>query len=747
MGYHSILFRPTCHSNKENLVISALAPLTIVIFIIRYVFHRSKKCKEYQRIFYSCIVPGCNDSVRNLSRHLNSRKHGWSKESAKAAVNMHGIRKPYCKQNPSQLKSEKKDSKEREEKAKLKLCPIPTCMSVVKRLDVHLRLSHSMNRDSSYYALLHSVNTFAPITDLSTTSPKKRVKSDTMPHNLPSRKSCMSDVSVPRRSIDLNLPIPITSKTICVPDLSPEQELVAPVDTIPSENIGESIEEKSDCFTGSSENDPNYYPDTVTLISQKDLTVTCSMHVESVLEKFLIYLCGVDRGSKPLESAKQIVADVRRALTAIHAEELEELFDGDCLRDKYLMGYCVKKNHSALSIRKYLRSLIDFLSFLIVERIPLSVTSNDIIRMKEKLALWSKNYKTAANSRYWERQIEDYEVLVTPEHVQVYEKSEHAMKAKELFKTLKVYPREVTSDEFWCMRDHLFAVIHFSNSHRSGVSAGMKLKEFQTAKRIAEHFIIYVREHKTFSTSGPAMMTLMPLEFSWLQTYVAVRPQITDSPYVFTSWSGKKLRSGAVSRQINSMWKKAGLKEGNEKSISCNIIRKSTSTGLRDVGAGGYQELADLMGHSIATQQKHYALRKKQQSAGKAATAITSYYYENSGEQLPPPESSALVSPSKKQWTIAEIEEIREIFNEDITNGTVSMKQVAARLEHLSVNATQQQVYDKLKSMLRYSPQKNLAKYVPRPEPVLTPVSNFSFGHISNSSRLLLLVLVTRLMT
>ena len=68
---------------------------------------------------------------------------------------MHGFRKQYCKQNQSQLKSQKKDSKEREEKAKLKLCPIPTCMSVVKRLDVH-------------------VNTFAPITDLSTTSPKKK---------------------------------------------------------------------------------------------------------------------------------------------------------------------------------------------------------------------------------------------------------------------------------------------------------------------------------------------------------------------------------------------------------------------------------------------------------------------------------------------------------------------------------------------------------------------------------------------
>ena len=57
----------------------------------------------------------------------------------------------------------------------------------------------------------------------------------------------------------------------------------------------------------------------------------------------------------------------------------------------------------------------------------------------------------------------------------------NATKAKELFKTLN---RKVTSDEFWCMRDHLFSVIHCSNSHRSGVSAGMKLKEFQAAKPI-----------------------------------------------------------------------------------------------------------------------------------------------------------------------------------------------------------------------------------------------------------------------
>ena len=53
------------------------------------------------------------------------------------------------------------------------------------------------------------------------------------------------------------------------------------------------------------------------------------------------------------------------------------------------------------------------------------------------------------------------------------------------------------------------------------------------------------------------------------------------------------------------MRKNAGLKESNKKSISCNIIRKSTSTGLRDVGVGGHQEMADLMGHNISTQENH----------------------------------------------------------------------------------------------------------------------------------------------
>ena len=81
------------------------------------------------------------------------------------------------------------------------------------------------------------------------------------------------------------------------------------------------------------------------------------------------------------------------------------------------------------------------------------------------------------------------------------------------------------------------------------------------------------------------------------------------------------------------MWKKAGLKSLNEKKLLCNIIRKSTTTGLRDADTGFYQETADLMAPSVKTQEKHYTLRQKDRSASEAASVISKCYQEESKEQ------------------------------------------------------------------------------------------------------------------
>ena len=53
-----------------------------------------------------------------------------------------------------------------------------------------------------------------------------------------------------------------------------------------------------------------------------------------------------------------------------------------------------------------------------------------------------------------------------------------------------------------------------------------------------------------------------------------------------------------------------------------NIVRKSTSTGVREVNTGLYQEVSDVMSHSLNTAEKHYHLREKQHSAAVASNII-----------------------------------------------------------------------------------------------------------------------------
>ena len=713
----------------------------IVIFSVIF-FHRPRK----ERSRYACIVRGCNDIVRNLSRHLQSRKHDWSKESSKAAVHAYGLRKSYPKIIPSQPNTMESKVCENQTNTSLKMCPYPSCMSVVKRLDVHLRLTHSMERNNSYYSLLHSVKNFTPITLANSISPRKELKANTLTYSIATSNS-NSNYCTKRNNIE-----EITELTAVTPEKRLKSnntvDNVIPVSSVSSSSTIAEFKSTTETQLVSvtsekshlcNDDDPDYHPDLSEFISQRKISVKCTDVIESILDKFLKHLCGIERGSKPLESAKQICAEVRRVFFCINAERVEDIFKGDCLRDQYLMDYCVKRKHSALSIRKYLRSIGDFLSFLVIERVVLSVTPQDISQLKEKLSMWSKHYKSAADSRFWERQIEDYKVLVTPDEYNLYENSEHAVNAKQLFDSLKDHPRQVSSEEFCCMRDHLFSVIHFSNSHRSGVSAHVTLKEFHAAMNNNNSYIIYVREHKTFPTSGPAMITLTPLQFSWLNIYVTVvRPQIkTSSPYVFVSWCGGNLRSGAVSRQLNSMWKKAGLKSSNEKNLSCNIIRKSTTTGMRDAGTGFYQETADLMAHSVKTQQKHYALRQKERSASEAASVIRKFYQEGNKEKKDDGEQtlSRISSPSKKLWTVDEIQQLREVFRDDLNGNNISLKNVSLYLPNSAINATSQQVYDKLKSLVRYSPLKAASTDVAHREVAVVPVSNltiFNFSSISS---------------
>ena len=119
--------------------------------------------------------------------------------------------------------------------------------------------------------------------------------------------------------------------------------------------------------------------------------------------------------------------------------------------------------------------MVNFCTFLLTENVELHVTLDDILKMKFRLGLWREHYSVEDKGLSFVREAEDYQMLVTPEQVQSYEHSEHAMLAKELSQQLSLTKRSVTQMEYCCVHDHMYShmcsIIHFGTGHRSGVSA------------------------------------------------------------------------------------------------------------------------------------------------------------------------------------------------------------------------------------------------------------------------------------
>ena len=86
-----------------------------------------------------------------------------------------------------------------------------------------------------------------------------------------------------------------------------------------------------------------------------------------------------------------------------------------------------------------------------------------------------------------------------------------------------------------------------------------------------------------------------------------VRPQLhCKCSNIFLSWSGTALTSGDISKRLHILWCRAGIFDDSlpVKNITYNIVRKSTSTGLRVNETDCYQEAAALMTHRLSTAKK-----------------------------------------------------------------------------------------------------------------------------------------------
>lgn len=110
-----------------------------MLISVRTTYKREKK-----------ICPLCKDEVTNLPRHLQSRKHGFSKKKAKLALQDYQLRKPYTYAHKKNNPCKKKDYHRR------RICPYPGCKKRIINLPEHLQKVHRIERSREYYNLLRS---------------------------------------------------------------------------------------------------------------------------------------------------------------------------------------------------------------------------------------------------------------------------------------------------------------------------------------------------------------------------------------------------------------------------------------------------------------------------------------------------------------------------------------------------------------------------------------------------------------
>lgn len=363
-----------------------------------------------------------------MPRHLRTGIHKWSDDSAKNAVNHFGIRKKKIK-----------DGNKYQRKPK-KCC---YCSAVVQRLSSHILKKHpehhpQKNQKSSkkeYYQTLkdaevHDLSKYVFSSDV---SPKRQstIKNDAILAELPERimkmhQSAQNTVGnnlmfseLPERVVKthqsafINNPIfsrsspkestKMHQSTIRIDPMfseSPVGIMKTHQNPIRFPSYDESptdylVSNSDESFESDDPLDDTYLPDPVAISSDRKLfqnvVSQISDELKVIYKSFLDYLKGPDSAQG---DADNICSEVKRIDVVIGAQELKDLLDSSKIRDQYLT-YCSEKQHKPDSIRKYLRSLNRFYTFLVIRRKELSmdyISNEELILLQQKITNWSGQY-------------------------------------------------------------------------------------------------------------------------------------------------------------------------------------------------------------------------------------------------------------------------------------------------------------------------------------------------------------------
>ena len=156
-------------------------------------------------------------------------------------------------------------------------------------------------------------------------------------------------------------------------------------------------------------------------------------------------------------------------------------------------------------------------------------------------------------------------------------------------------------------RDYIITSLILSNDSRPGSIRNMTLGQFRTAN-IDENglYIVFVTNHKTTATSGPAAIVFTPELYHECRIFVQkIRNRlagvmISCESFVFLSWNGNKMSSALLGDQFSSFFGKAtqtNLDKRQKRKLTTTLVRKSFVSKIHSEKPALKKDLSNMMCH------------------------------------------------------------------------------------------------------------------------------------------------------
>ena len=680
-----------------------------------------------QRRKIPCPLLTCKAEVVHLPRHMRNVHH-WTQEAASKVLLKYNIRRRL-----------KKDTSEKDYRRRRKW-PIADCHSVVRRLPKHLQKVHKFDKASREYKNAISDAPIAPKRKhgmIRWQEDRLKIKKwdveKSPQHSKEHNEHSKQKISTGSGHDNLEeIKIVSEQENEKIDDHDDDDDVVDDDD-----DDYDDGDEDGDDDSDDDENDDDDYDNNDDYDGSDAVPSTSTL--PPLIAEFQDWLASPDGSKKDPKTVMQHGSQLFIMLKAIDdSENIKSLLDLKLIRHLFLNKHVKDKKYEAGTIKSYLMSLRHFYSFLLSDK-PGSITFNwlDVSASREKVKMWSASYKRESSTRKWQKLEEDMLNRLTPSNIRKLEKS---TAAREAIKIIGKYSDSdettpVTQSGFTLVRDFLFTQIFIDNANRPGVLAHMTMDEYNKMRKQDDHYVITVKKHKTAHVHGPARIVLSEKLKSWMSVFVGViRAHVTTttSGPVFLSWNGNAMKSGHITKAVQSVFKKAGL----DVKITSTSFRKAAVTKVHIDKPDMSGKLANLMAHNEATAKKYYLLTEKSKTSVEVSKNLGRLMRTDDGntETTRPTasptkdvkdveekevegkdKSSESETPKRIPWSDDDVAKIKKIFKDDIINDSITLDVVRRGVETNEElrGMSPRRIYDKLKKDI----QKDSNALVPVREP------------------------------